>query len=173
MEKFKNFIYDKNDIFIAVIIICIAALVIVNRVGAIMAYPSALSASANTSVQEPSDEKPTDTPASPSKGETPPGNTNNSSDQKPSDDTKATQKKPSDNPTKKGAAPVVNYSIYVEPGSTGTQIADSLLKVKLIDTKDEFVTAVNSAGVASKLKAGTFIIPSNATLEQTIAILIK
>ena len=42
MNKLKDIIYDKNDIFIALIIVIIAGLIIHNRIEIIMAYPSEL-----------------------------------------------------------------------------------------------------------------------------------
>ena len=46
MNKLKDIFYDKNDILVAVVILIIAALVILWRVDAIMAYPQTLVASA-------------------------------------------------------------------------------------------------------------------------------
>ncbi len=40
MEEFKDFLYNKNDIIIALLILIIAAGVIYFRVKAIMAYPT-------------------------------------------------------------------------------------------------------------------------------------
>ena len=42
LEKFKNFIYDKNDIVIALVVVVIAAFIITGRIDAIMNYPSTL-----------------------------------------------------------------------------------------------------------------------------------
>ena len=42
MERFKDFLYNKNDILVALIILAIAAAVIVFRIDAIMEYPKAL-----------------------------------------------------------------------------------------------------------------------------------
>lgn len=39
MEKLKDFIYNKNDIIIAIVILLIASIVIYSRIGAIMKYP--------------------------------------------------------------------------------------------------------------------------------------
>ncbi len=41
MEKFKDFLYNKNDIIIALLILALAACVIYNRVMAIMNYDAA------------------------------------------------------------------------------------------------------------------------------------
>jgi len=40
MKTLKDFIYDKSDIAVAFLILFIAAAVIINRVDAIMDYPS-------------------------------------------------------------------------------------------------------------------------------------
>lgn len=143
--------------FIALIIVCLAALIIFNRVNAIMDYPAQLSANASGNVEEPVGEGYVD-PA-------PPANEGDNPTTEPPVQTPANNSN--------GNTTVVNHSIYIEPGSTGSQIADLLLSVKLINTKDEFINAVDSSGASSKLKAGTFVIPSNSTLAQTIAILTK
>lgn len=53
MKKFKDFVYDKNDIIIALFILVLAALVIVWRMNAIMDYPKTLfqDTDTNTSAQ--------------------------------------------------------------------------------------------------------------------------
>ena len=47
MNKIKDFIYDKNDLLIALLILVIASLVIISRIEIIMAYPSTLIAELN------------------------------------------------------------------------------------------------------------------------------
>lgn len=42
MKSFKDVLYDKNDILVAIIILIIAAAVIFFRINAIMDYPSTL-----------------------------------------------------------------------------------------------------------------------------------
>lgn len=41
MDKFKDFIYNKNDIIVAVVILIVAAAVIYSRVSALMHYTGA------------------------------------------------------------------------------------------------------------------------------------
>lgn len=56
MKKFKDFIYDKNDIIIAVLILAIAALIIAWRLDVILQYPKQLiNNDADTNVSEPAD----------------------------------------------------------------------------------------------------------------------
>ncbi len=48
MKTIKDFLYDKNDILIALAILVIAALIIVWRMGAIMEYPQTLAEKTGT-----------------------------------------------------------------------------------------------------------------------------
>jgi len=69
MKKFKDFIYDKNDIIIAVLILAVAALIIAWRLDVILQYPKQLiNNDTDTNVSEPADNTDnsgdnTDTPA--------------------------------------------------------------------------------------------------------------
>lgn len=49
MKKFKDFLYDKNDILIALIILVAAALLILWRMEVIMAYPQTVFSSGDDS----------------------------------------------------------------------------------------------------------------------------
>lgn len=67
MEKFKDFLYNKNDILVALLILAIAAAVIVFRINAIMEYPKALVEQQMQTIEEnteqvtpPADDKATD-----------------------------------------------------------------------------------------------------------------
>lgn len=55
MKKFKDFIYDKNDIIIAVLILAVAALVILWRLNVILEYPKQLLGNDGTTVENPVD----------------------------------------------------------------------------------------------------------------------
>ena len=56
MKKFKDFIYDKNDIIIAVLILVAAALIICWRVNVILEYPKQLLGNdGNPAVENPVD----------------------------------------------------------------------------------------------------------------------
>lgn len=173
MEKLKDFIYDKNDILIALMIILIAGFAMFNRIDTIMTYPTTMAAEMLTGG---------------SKAKPPAVDTSESDDPEGSDTENGSQGTNSDgdagsavsgaavsNPTggaiydKSGN--LVNHSLYVNPGDSAAKIGDNLAELKIAESREEFVNAVNAAGVASKLKSGTFIIPSNATLEQAIAIL--
>ena len=55
MKKFKDFIYDKNDIIIAVLILAVAALVIFWRLNIILEYPKQLLGTDDTGIETPVD----------------------------------------------------------------------------------------------------------------------
>lgn len=42
MERFKDFLYNKNDIIVAIVILLVAATIIFFRIGVIMDYPSTI-----------------------------------------------------------------------------------------------------------------------------------
>lgn len=52
MEKLKDFLYNKNDIIVALLILAIAATVIVFRIDAIMEYPKTLVDQQQQTVEE-------------------------------------------------------------------------------------------------------------------------
>lgn len=64
MKKFKDYIYDKNDIIIAILIMAAAALIIFWRLNVILDYPKQFLASDEPSVETPAGNTgDTDTPA--------------------------------------------------------------------------------------------------------------
>ena len=52
MKKFKDFLYDKNDILIALLILVAAAFLILWRMEAIMAYPQTVFSSGDDSAMQ-------------------------------------------------------------------------------------------------------------------------
>lgn len=68
MEKLKDFLYNKNDLLVALIILVIAAAVIFFRVEAIMAYPETLVKEQQQTVQEVQDDKESDDKTQDDKG---------------------------------------------------------------------------------------------------------
>ncbi len=51
MNKFKDFVYNKNDIIVALIILVIALAIIAFRIVAIMEYPKTLAAEQEKQIQ--------------------------------------------------------------------------------------------------------------------------
>jgi hypothetical protein len=193
MEKLKNFIYDKNDIVIALIIVILAMVIITGRINAIMTYPDKMAAEAAALIAstEPSDDgsviddasagAETDGTGTDGTG-TGTDNTETAADPlypatesgsvypgtPPGSGTTVTQPVTPAVTPPPAATPI---SISIPSGTTGEGIAKILLSKGLITQKSDFTNAI--VGVENKLKAGTFKIPSGSTPAQIVAILTK
>ncbi|WP_206459775.1 endolytic transglycosylase MltG [Anaerovorax sp. IOR16] len=170
MNKLKDILYDKNDILVVLIILAIAALIISNRIDAIMAYPQIVLAQDEKENKEPvlvSDLTDSDDSNVSKENNKEPEKENPA--EAPSD--KSNNNAVSNETTAESAE--VNYSVYIESGSTGSKIAQTLIDSGLIKDKNEFYDAVSAANAESKLKAGNFIIPEGSTPEQIVQILSK
>lgn len=179
MKKLKDIFYDLNDIMVALIIVAVAALVIVTNIDTILAYPSDL-IGGNPTTEE---DTPTNYAENPPIGDQGDADATDTTGSAVGKDTTGAglltgstsvggvtePKDPGNTDSKK----VENYSVYIAPGSTGDQIADLMIGVGLFKDRQQFNNAVTAAGKDGKLKAGTFIIPSNATTAEVIAIITK
>ena len=175
MKKIKDVFYNMNDILVAVVIVALAAFVIVSNIDSILAYPSSIA----EDIKVPEQETPTDYAENPASDE--PESGDDTTDQQGSTDSDSDQQSPDGGGVsgQEGTAgqqnsdgeKVENYAVYINSGSTGAQIADILIEVGLIKDRQEFYNAVAAAGVEGKLKAGNFIIPSDATPAEVISII--
>lgn len=143
MNKFKDFIYDKSDIIVALVIISIAGLVVFTRIDAILSYPEAFAANVSSTSQDSGKAAVTYTTEGAVTGSA------------------ITEE------------PVDMRAVYINYGESLQVIADKFVAVNLFSTSDEFLTAIESADAATKIKSGNFIIPSNATAEEVITIITK
>ncbi len=169
MKKLKDIFYDLNDIFVALIIVAVAALVIAANIDSILKYPSVIA----EEIQLPEEETPTHYAENPpivdQSGDTPAidqGTTTGSA----VGEGNTTGGGVSGDP---GTGEVVNYSVYINYGQTGDEIAEILIGVGLFKDKQEFYNAVAAAGAEGKLQAGNFIIPSDSTPAEVISILTR
>jgi hypothetical protein len=166
MKKLKDIYYDLNDIMVAVIIVAIAALVIVTNIDSILNYPSGIA----TEIQTPEKQTPT------TYAENPPitneGGADTTSGQGTTDAAVGGGTATGGGVTgNTGTGEVVNYSVYINPGETGDQIADKMIGVGLFKDRQQFHDAVAAAGADGKLRAGNFIIPSDSTPAEVISII--
>ncbi|MDR1028521.1 MAG: endolytic transglycosylase MltG [Clostridiales Family XIII bacterium] len=152
----KNFLYNKSDLFVALAIIVIAAFIIWTRINAIMDFPSNENPDAETNNAAVAGEDAVDPDAA-----TDP----NATTESPADAGNASNDPPAQQPAA--------VQFVVEPGQATSTIADNLLAANLIPTKEEFLSAVRSMGVESRLKAGTFNIPTGMSVPDIINILTK
>ncbi|MBR0597635.1 hypothetical protein [Sinanaerobacter chloroacetimidivorans] len=193
MKKLKDILYDMNDILVALVIIALAAFVIVGRIDSILAYPSTLTAQVET--EEDSDVPPSyQTPDQSNAGDSDSDDTDsNNGDPSDSDNDSGEEDKPDQPSSGNGTnsnegqgskgqgsndqgssgADTGNISVTIEPGSTASKIADVLIGKGLFENRQQFYDAVAAASADTKLKAGTFTIPSNATPAEVVTILTK
>ncbi len=166
MEKIKDILYDKNDILVALIIVAIAALVILFRVNAIMDYPHLLVAQAKEKAAQASAE------AQENSGEVTgtseyemPNIADGAGEADDTDSEKGGQKAAKDT--------AEQYSVYINYGETLYTVGEKFAGIGLFDSAEDFVRMVEKKGVATKIQAGNFIIPANATEEEVIECLVR
>ncbi|MDD4583341.1 MAG: hypothetical protein PHR60_04035 [Eubacteriales bacterium] len=143
MNRLKDILYDKNDLLVALVILAIAGFVIYSRINVIMGYPGTLVAQAGA--------------------ESPP--VAEQIDESDDADQQTDETNETDEPE------IKQVSINILYGATGNSIAQLLIDNGLIQTKEEFYDAVAAAGADTRLQAGNFKIPSNATPAEIIAII--
>jgi hypothetical protein len=140
-NNWKDFLYDKNDIFIAAAILVVAALIIIWRMDVIMAYPQTLAeeAGAQTTSEESVDGENADTDTQTAIAE------NSASDL--------------------WVNGVLSRDITVTiQGGSATAAVESLVDVGLFASYDEFSQVCQAAGYTSdQIKATTFTFTAGMT----------
>jgi cytoskeletal protein RodZ len=163
----RNFLYNKSDILVAVVIVVVAIIIIWSRIDAIMGSDSATkNPPGNTTGQNASDseEEPAgtdDNTVQPDDGsvanegavETPPAETNEQTTETPAVGT--------------------NVKFKVKSGMSSGEIATALKDAGLVASVEEFNTAMEAQNAETKLRAGTFDIPAGSTPAQIVTILLK
>lgn len=172
MKKLKDLIYDYNDIFVAVIIVILAGVIILWRIGDIIAYPKYL---AEQNAGEISDTNLGDIDLSLTDIE-------NMNDNPEDIDTLPSADSDIDNPQiEEPTAPTEGKEFVTEkdatftvpPGVSSSKIGQLLYDAKLIESPEKFTEAVAKKNVETKLKAGTFKIVAKSTIEDIIVILTR
>lgn len=147
MNRLRDFIYDKSDILVALIIISIAGVLIFSRIDAILAYPESFAQELGpTTSQKPpvTYEYPT-SPAIETSGEA----------------------------LDPGMEEAEMFAIYINYGESLQAIAGKFVAVGLFQSKDEFFQAVEAANAGTQIKTGNFIIPSTSSPEEVMDIITK
>ncbi len=70
------------------------------------------------------------------------------------------------------AEEVVMYAVYINPGETLQEMGQKFVSVGLFPSVDAFVQLATDMGLATTIKAGNFIMPSNSTPEEVMQIII-
>ena len=181
----RDFFYSKGDIFIAVLIILVAALVIYLRVGVIMGYepfgilPDKSTAPSSSVATEPENQSPAapETDADNADVLSEPVGDDGATDQAdPEEDLPAQAVQEPEQPSNTEAAPEQSsgsIQITVVSGDAASTIADKLLNAGAIQDKQAFLSDVMAQNADSKMKQGTFTIPANSSHSDIIAILTK
>lgn len=173
MKKLKDLIYDYNDIFVAILIVVLAGAIISWRISDIMAYPKYLAEQSAGEISESIDvsdidlslddiedinDDPEDIVADPNSipdQEVPPA-------------------EPEQNTDEEGNFITANDASFTVPaGVSGTKIAQLLYEANLVESTQQFNTAVAKKNAETKLMAGTFQIPAGSTVEDIIDILTR
>jgi len=163
MNKIKDILYDKNDILVALLILCIATFVIFTRIEHIMAYPERmLSAQSpeNGSVAISFPTEPDDNLSAPDDYEEPPNG-----DEGDEETPEYTPEDPSDE-----AAPQA-HSLYIASGESMNTIARNLVSLGLFESEQDFLDTLTAHNAATRVQVGNFIIPADATKDDVIRII--
>ena len=166
MKKIRDLIYDYNDIFFAIIIIAIAALILFWRVATVMDYTG-------PGIQPISDTEVDFTDVDLTKKDVQDYNTN------PDDVTTSggavsqeNQQSQGQNQTEqKPAAKDVEFTIA--SGEYGSTVAKNLVSKGLIAKESDFTDALSKLNAESKIQLGTFKIPAGSTAEDIVKIVCR
>ena len=185
IKKIRDFIYDINDIFIALLIVLIAAGRIVWRSTSIMKYPEYLAERQASATNITNNVIPANTVPSGQSNTVDP----NQNAVTPSENTvdpnqnavtpPANNVEPGGNTTPETntvdptpSVDVVTATITIEKGFKGgwNTVAERLIEAKLIKAEDKvaFVDQVNKLNLSTRLQIGTFELKSDMTFEQMI-----
>ena len=196
----RDFFYNKGDVFIAVLIILAAVFVIYMRVGVIMDY-SASGSNSGSMLPMPSaigdwGDRAPDAEADEGSGQNgmsdgaadPPAQPEAAAPEAEQPEvTPAPAAEPAGDPSmtaleaeqvggssggSSGQPSGPSVQITVSEGDAASTIADKLLAAGAIRDKQAFLSEVTASGADSKLKIGTFTIPTGSTVSEVIAILV-
>ncbi len=152
MNKLKDFLYDKSDILIALLILLVAASLIVWRLGAIVEYPKEIISENNHAVESPIEE---------------PENTDSEKDDKP----EANEEKEEPKPTESTDAVwnngllAKNMTVTIGGGNAATNIVnDYLVSAGLFEDYRDFSEACRTHNRnPEQLIAGTYTFNAGST----------
>ena len=185
MRNFRDSFYDKSDIFIAFIIIAVAAVVIALRINAIMDYPSTIAdtdSKAQTQTEEPADTTADDSKQNAGSADkdkdsqSTDSNKSDSSDKEDSSkdsdkDKKDTDKdsdkdKSKDKDSDKSSAEYV--TIKITDLDSSADITSMLQSKGLISSASKFEQILKDNKLTTKLKSGTFRIKKGSSTKEIV-----
>lgn len=162
MKKFKDFIYDKNDIIIAVLILAVAALIIAWRLDVILQYPKQLiNNGADTNVSEPAD----NTDNSDDNADKPADNSGDAANSNSGDNANNGDSTPAQEPAQLWVDGKLSRDIEVDvTGTTASAAVQCLIDKGLFTDYSEYQEACASLGLNhEKVSAGTMTFTKGST----------
>lgn len=164
MKKLKDFIYDKNDIVIAILILAIAAFIISWRLGIILEYPKQLLGNDDQSIQTPvgGDENPSGDEEPDMPGDEVQGGEN----EPPQDIQTEEPDEPAEIPLWDGGMLTEDVEVTVE-GASASAAVKCLVEAGLFENYAEYQKICESEGMNhEKVSAGTFTFKKGSTKTQ-------
>lgn len=155
MKKFKDFIYDKNDIIIAVLILAVAALIIFWRLNVILEYPKQLLGNDEPTVNNPIDNSGNNSAVT----DKPADNSDNSGAGSDSDN-------PQELPLWQGGVLTMDVEVEVS-GNSASAAIQCLIDKGLFDDYAEYQRICDETGLDhEKVKAGNFTFKQGSTKKE-------
>jgi len=175
MKKLKDFIYDKNDIVIAVLILAVAALIISWRLDIILEYPKQLLGNDDPAVQTPvgGDENPsgdeTDQSGDDEDGQAGNDDQSGDNDQSGNGEGEGTQTgidEPADIPLWDGGMLTEDVEVEVE-GASASAAVKCLINAGLFEDYAEYQAICEEEGMNhEKVAAGSFTFKKGSTKKE-------
>jgi len=73
----------------------------------------------------------------------------------------------------KPAQTVYQLQLEIAPGTSSQEVADRLLKAKVIESKEDFMNYLKAQKLETAVKSGTYQLNSNMTIEEIASIVTK
>ncbi|WP_073196751.1 hypothetical protein [Caloranaerobacter azorensis] len=174
IEKFKDFLYDIIDYIIIISIIVIVIGIIGWRLDILFADNTVKTPIADSKVVDNNNNNNNtsiDNDTSKDIADTKDDAEINTPIQNDKQDSQTISNNPDKNINSDNTQNTKVITINIPKGSLGPAIADILLKEGLIDSKTEFLNRAKELKLDTKLKAGSFKIESNSSLDKIIKII--
>jgi hypothetical protein len=183
MNRIKDFLYDKNDVLVALIILSLAAFVILSRVDIIMAYPErmALASLPENNQTLPPQERPPLSAIGEENGEITgeensengEGNgENGEGNGETGENGEYPYAEPNGNEDPNGTEPVTGaFTLYIASGQSMAVVGRNLVSLGLFESEQQFSAALITNNAAHRVRAGNFIIPRGSSHEDVIRII--
>ena len=180
MNKIKDLLYDKNDILVAMLILCIAVFVIFTRVNSIMDYPERMFSlpgsgggtdhtlppeRPDAGLSAPGNQGPPQVGDDGDNGDGDHGDGDNGDNGDGDGDNGDGAEDPAD------GSPPEAHSLYIASGQSMTTVARNLVELGLFENERDFITTLEAHNASARVQAGTFIIPADSTKDDVIRII--